>query len=48
MDRVDHAQVPIDANDGDTWTCPDCGIAYEFVVLDDGLPGEWVYLEERP
>ena len=36
-----HAQVPDNPADGDRFTCP-CGVAYEYVVLDDGLPGEWV------
>jgi hypothetical protein len=36
-----HLQVPVDPEAGDTFQCP-CGCTYEFVVLDDGEPGEWV------
>jgi hypothetical protein len=34
--------VPADPSDGDVFTCPRCGYSATFVVLDDGLPGEWV------
>jgi hypothetical protein len=37
-----HPQLPSDPSDGDKWVCPSCGVSYEFVVLNDGLPGEWV------
>lgn len=37
-----HAQAPTDPPDGARFSCERCGLAYEFVVLDDGLPGEWV------
>lgn len=35
-------QVPNNPTDGARFTCSRCGDAAEFVVLDDGLPGEWV------
>ncbi len=42
-DYIDsHAQAPTDPADGDTFTCPRCGLTFQFVLLDDGLPGEWV------
>jgi hypothetical protein len=37
-----HVQAPDDPQDGDELTCPCCGYHAVFVVLDDGLPGEWV------
>lgn len=37
-----HAIVPANAQDGDRFTCARCGYSAEFVVLNDGLPGEWV------
>lgn len=36
-----HVQAPINPQDGDTIGCP-CGYTAEFVVLNDGEPGEWV------
>ena len=41
--QVTHVHIKEDANpvDGDTITCG-CGFAAQFVVLDDGKPGEWV------
>ena len=36
-----HTQAPPDPVDGQQFSCG-CGVAFEFVVLDDGLPGEWV------
>lgn len=36
-----HTQAPAHPSNGDKFACS-CGIAYEYVVLDDGLPGEWV------
>lgn len=41
-DQHGHAQAPTDPADGDRFTCEGCGYSAEFVVLDDGLPGEWV------
>lgn len=41
MSEHEHAQVPVAPSDGDTFTCP-CGYVCTFVVLEDGLPGEWV------
>lgn len=41
--RCAHIQAPSDPKDGDRIECP-CGHSAEFVVLDDGLPGEWVDL----
>lgn len=41
--RHGHDQVPSDPADGDRFTCSHCGASCEFVVLDDGKPGEWVY-----
>lgn len=35
-------EVPTSPQDGETFTCPRCGYSAEFVVLDDGKPGEWV------
>jgi hypothetical protein len=35
-------EVPDTPQDGDRFTCPRCGYSAEFVVLDDGKPGEWV------
>lgn len=37
-----HDQVPDSPADGDRFTCSCCGVSFVFVVLDDGLPGEWV------
>lgn len=37
----DHDQAPDDPKDGDEIACS-CGYRAVFVVLDDGLPGEWV------
>lgn len=42
-----HDQVPDNPNDGDTFTCSTCGHSEVFVLLDDGLPGEWVTVEDR-
>ena len=39
---MSHDDVPSEASDGDRFTCSHCGAAFVFVVLDDGLPGEWV------
>lgn len=36
-----HALAPTDPQGGVTFSCV-CGYSAEFVVLDDGLPGEWV------
>jgi hypothetical protein len=41
-------QVPANPQDGDTFACPHCGYAATFVVLDDGLPGEWVDTDDAP
>lgn len=38
----EHDQVPSDPADGERFTCSHCGATSEFVVLDDGKPGEWV------
>lgn len=46
MSEHGHALVSSDPADGDTFTCPHCGIVMEYVVLDDGLPGEWVTTHE--
>lgn len=35
-------QPPEDPKDGDRFECPNCGYHATFVVLGDGLPGEWV------
>ena len=37
-----HDQAPANPRNGDRVTCARCGYSAEFVVLDDGLPGEWV------
>lgn len=37
-----HDQVPANPADGDAFTCSHCGVSFVFVLLDDGLPGEWV------
>ena len=42
--RHEHVQAPEDPEDGDEIRCP-CGHVAVFVVLDDGLPGEWVQTE---
>ena len=39
------AQEPANPADGDVFTCPACGHTAEYVVLDDGRPGEWVSVE---
>lgn len=39
---MDHTQAPENPGDGDSFTCSQCDVSYVFVVLDDGLPGEWV------
>jgi hypothetical protein len=36
-----HTQAPENPKDGDRFVC-DCGCAFEFVILNDGKPGEWV------
>lgn len=36
-----HRLAPENPVDGQVHTCT-CGFVAEFVVLDDGLPGEWV------
>lgn len=41
--RHEHVQAVEDP--GDEIRCP-CGYVAEFVVLDDGLPGEWVQIEQ--
>ena len=41
-EKDSHGEVPIDPSDGDRFICPRCGYTAEFVVLDDGLHGEWV------
>lgn len=41
VSRHEHDQVPPAPNNGDVFTCS-CGYSATFVVLDDGLPGEWV------
>lgn len=41
MSEHEHEQVPANPSDGDRIVCA-CGYSAEFVVLDDGLPGEWV------
>lgn len=41
MSPREHDQVPSDPSDGYRFTCG-CGYTCTFVVLDDGLPGEWV------
>ena len=40
-EQHEHDQVPANPQDGDRFSCA-CGYSAEFVVLDDGLPGEWV------
>lgn len=42
MSAVEHRQAPDNPTDGDRFECPRCRLAWEFVTLDDGLPGEWV------
>jgi hypothetical protein len=42
---TEHMQAPPNPTDGAWFTCPACGVSYQFVVLDDDLPGEWVSLE---
>ncbi|WP_370246918.1 hypothetical protein [Nocardioides sp.] len=37
-----HDEVPADPANGEVHRCSRCGHTAEFVVLDDGLPGEWV------
>lgn len=37
-----HEQAPDNPKDGERFTCPCCGYTTEYVVLDDGRPGEWV------
>lgn len=41
-ENVAHTVAPAEASDGDRFSCPACGYVAEFVVLDDGKPGEWV------
>lgn len=41
MKAHEHEQAPDDPRDGDEINCA-CGYHAVFVVLDDGLPGEWV------
>lgn len=43
MSIAEHDQTPAEPADGDTFTCSRCGDTATFVVLDDGLPGEWVW-----
>lgn len=38
--------APAGATDGQRFTCPACGYVAEFVVLDDGQPGEWVTVSD--
>lgn len=42
MREYGHDQAPADPTNGMTFVCGGCGAKFEFVVLDDGLPGEWV------
>lgn len=35
--------VPLSPSDGTEFECSHCGETATFVVLDDGLPGEWVW-----
>lgn len=42
----EHVQAPEDPKDGDEIRCW-CGDVAVFVVLDDGLPGEWVQTEGK-
>lgn len=42
MSEHAHEQVSDEPADGDRFHCEGCGYSAEFVVLDDGLPGEWV------
>lgn len=37
-----HVVAPPSPKDGDRFTCEPCNYVAEFVVLDDGRPGEWV------
>lgn len=39
-----HVQAPTNPSDGDRFACP-CGVAYEYVVLEDGY-AEWVQVGE--
>jgi hypothetical protein len=41
VNKHEHDQVPNEPEDGQRFTCA-CGYVAEFIVLDDGLPGEWV------
>jgi len=40
----EHRQAPPDPHNGDRLVCG-CGYVAEFVVLDDGRPGEWVGID---
>ena len=40
--NVQHDQAPDAPADGDRFTCSHCGVAFEYVDLSDGQPGEWV------
>lgn len=45
MERViftEHATVPENPVDGQRFVCLACDYKAQFVVLDDGKPGEWV------
>lgn len=48
MSEHAHDQVPEDPANGDRFTCERCGVSCEFVVLDDGRPGEWVDVTPAP
>lgn len=39
-----HDCTPDNPHDGDLFTCSACGATCVFVVLDDGKPGEWVWI----
>lgn len=39
---TDCIDVPTAPVNGQRHYCPACGYTAEFVVLDDGKPGEWV------
>jgi len=40
-----HDQVPSEPVDGERFVCSHCGVAFEYVDLNDGQPGEWVSTE---
>jgi hypothetical protein len=45
--EVSHTLVPDAPVDGQRFACS-CGETFEFVILQDGLPGEWVWVSTAP